>query len=217
MVEAVIFDMDGLMIDSEIVSYQVYRSLLSRYDVDLTQPLYCYCFAGKTMENGLLFAREHFHLNYDMNEAMAYCDVKEKEIVDRNGVALKKGLLELIQYLKDNHIKMGIATSSGLERIHKLLGKYNILKDFDEITYGSEVKNGKPAPDIFLKACEKLDVLPKNALVLEDSEAGVQAGYSAGIPTICIPDMKYPGDEFVVMCSAVLESLNDVISYIEGE
>lgn len=216
MIEAVIFDMDGLMINSEIVSFTVYKELLKKYDVELNQQLYCYCFAGKTMVNGLLFARDYFHLDYDIDEACLFCHKKEHEIVDVDGVDLKPGLVELLEYLKDNHIRMAIATSSGIERIHKLLDRHSILRYFDNITYGNEVKNGKPAPDIFLKACEKLNVEPKNALVLEDSEAGVQAGFSANIPTICVPDLKYPDEKYVSMSVKVLNDLYGVIDYIKG-
>lgn len=216
MVEAVIFDMDGLMIDSEIISFKIYNALLNRYDVELDQQLYCYCFAGKTMVNGLLFAKTYFHLDYDIEEACHFCDKLEHEIVECDGVDLKPGLLELLRYLNDNNIKIGMATSSGLERIYKLIGKYDILKYFNEITYGNEVENGKPAPDIFLKACEKLNVEPQKALILEDSEAGIQSGFSANIPTICIPDMKYPEEKYVNMTVKVLKDLKEIIDFLRG-
>ena len=217
MIEAVIFDMDGLMIDSEVICYEVYRDLLRHDNIELTKQQYTLCFAGKTMTNGLLCAREYFHLNFDIDDAEKFSVQKEKEYVEEKGVALKPGLLELLRYLKNNNMKCAIATSSGLERIHQLVDKYDILKHYDVITCGHEVCNGKPAPDIFLKACEKLGVKPENALVLEDSEAGIQAGYSAHIPVICIPDMTYPSDKYQEMTTAVLGSLEDVIDYIEGK
>lgn len=217
MIEAVIFDMDGLMIDSEVICYEVYKDLLRHNNIELTKQQYTLCFAGKTMTNGLLCAREYFHLDFDIDDAGDYCDRKEKEYVEEKGVALKPGLLELLKYLKNNNIKCAIASSSGLERIHQLVDKYNILKHYEVITCGHEVINGKPAPDIFLKACQKLGVRPENALVLEDSEAGIQAGYSANIPVICIPDMKYPEDRYQKMTTTILESLHDVINYIKGE
>ena len=83
------------------------------------------------------------------------------------------------------------------------------------MVFGTEVKRGKPHPDIFLKACEYAKEPPENCLVLEDSEAGVQAAYAAGIDVICIPDMKTPGEKFRKMAAAELSSLNDVIGWLE--
>lgn len=85
-----------------------------------------------------------------------------------------------------------------------------VIFDFDDFVFGSEGKRGKPYPDIFLKACEKLNVKPDEAVVLEDSEAGIQAASDVHIPVICIPDLKYPSDDYTSKPAAVLESLNDV-------
>lgn len=216
MVEAVIFDMDGLMIDSEMNCYKVYKSLLAHYNVSLDKERYCFCFAGKSMVNGLKFAREYYHLDYDIEEACFYCDQKEKELIEQDGVELKEGLISLLNYLKQKNIKTAIASSSGKERINILLKNHDVLKYYDVVVCGNEVEKGKPEPDIFLKACQKLDVKPQNALVLEDSEAGIQAGYFAHIPTICIPDMTYPKANYEQMATAILTNLNKVIDYMEG-
>ena len=84
----------------------------------------------------------------------------------------------------------------------------------DDIIYGFEVEHGKPASDIFLKTCEKLDVFPEEALVLEDSEAGIDSAYQAHIPVICIPDLKNPDDLHQKRCTPLLKSLDEVIEYI---
>ena len=216
MVEAVIFDMDGLMIDSEMISYRAYGEYLKKYGVGtLTKEEYCFCFAGKSLVNGLLFAREHFNLSFDLEEAMQFFIDKEHEIVNDEGVELKPGLRELLSYLKEKGIQCAMGTSSGIERVHKLVDAHDILKYFDAIVCGPEVEHGKPAPDIFLKACEKLNSKPENTLVLEDSETGIQAAYTGHIPVICIPDMKEPSLKYKEMASAVLPSLNEVIDYIE--
>ena len=89
------------------------------------------------------------------------------------------------------------------------------MQYMDDIIYGFEVEHGKPAPDIFLKACEKLGVLPGEALVLEDSEAGIDSAYQAHILVICIPDLKNPDSLHQHRCICLLNSLNEVIDYIE--
>ena len=95
-----------------------------------------------------------------------------------------------------------------------ILKQHNLIEYFDEFVFGHEVKNGKPNPDIFIKACEKISENPEGCLVLEDSEAGIQSAYSANIPVICIPDMKMPDKSYLDMTKAVLNSLEDVISYL---
>ena len=92
--------------------------------------------------------------------------------------------------------------------------QHNIVEYFDEFVFGNEVKKGKPNPDIFLKACDKISVNPEECLVLEDSESGIQSAYSANIPVICIPDMKVPNQYYLNMTKAVLSSLEEVIYYL---
>jgi len=98
--------------------------------------------------------------------------------------------------------------------VHQLLDN-EIFSRFDDIICGDEVTNGKPNPEIFLKACEKLNVHPNEALVLEDSEAGIQAAYGASIPVICIHDMKYPEQPYLDMTTDILKSLKQVIDYLK--
>ena len=96
------------------------------------------------------------------------------------------------------------------------MNQHQIANQFDYFVYGFEVTKGKPNPDIFIKACEKLDERPEDCLVLEDSEAGVCAAYSANIPVICIPDMKKPSKEIMEKTRAVFSSLVEVISYLSS-
>ena len=95
-----------------------------------------------------------------------------------------------------------------------ILKQHNIIGYFDEFVFGNEVEKGKPNPDIFLKACEKLSEKPEECLVLEDSEAGIQSACSANIPVICIPDMKVPNQHYLNMAKEVLSSLEEVIYYL---
>lgn len=108
-----------------------------------------------------------------------------------------------------------MASSSTKERAVGVLGQNGIGAFFDHMVFGEDVERGKPYPDIFKKACEYAKEPPENCLVLEDSEAGIQAAYAAGIDVICIPDMKEPGEEFRRMETAELPSLADVISWLE--
>ena len=215
MIEAVIFDMDGLMIDTEAVNYIAFGSFFKHLGVELSKYDYCVCFTGIPVDIAFQKVKDLLNLDYEIEDAKAYLD-DHQELFRSDHIPLKPGLYELLDYLKSKQIKIGMATSSGLQRVYKLFEDYEVLKYYDEITCGTEVKRGKPAPDIFLKACEKLNVHPENALVLEDSEAGIEAAYNAHIPVICIPDLKEPDNRHSDMLAAKLPSLHDVIKYVEG-
>ena len=131
------------------------------------------------------------------------------------GIDLKVGAKELLIYLKENNYKTAIATSSTSERALTILKQHDFAKYFDQFVFAEELTKGKPDPEVFLKACEKVGEKPEECLVLEDSEAGIQASFAANIPVICIPDMKLPTQEYLNKTIAVLKSLNEVIEQLQ--
>ena len=210
----VIFDMDGLLIDSEMISYQMYQDLLSRYGQRLSIEEYGKIYSGRTAVKNMEELIKQFHLPVTFEEVMRITMEIEMECFHR-GVALKPGARELLRYLKTHGYKIILATSSTEERARIALQYQQIESDFDEMVFGYEVEHGKPAPDIFLKACEKAQEPVENCLVLEDSEAGIQAAHNAHIPVICVPDMKKPAEKFAALTVGVVASLQDVIPYLE--
>ncbi len=215
MIKAIIFDMDGLMVDTEMISCQCYKKLIESYGFSFHKEDYIKDFPGKPLIASLHFIQEQYQIDFDIDEKIQEFHQLEKQYIEENGVQLKKGLIELLQYLKKNNYKTIIATSSHKDRAEKILNQHDIFQYFDDIVCGSEVKRGKPFPDIFLKACEKLNISVNEALVLEDSEAGIQAAYDAHIPVICIPDLKYPQDEYIEKLEHIYDSLDNVILYLK--
>ena len=173
-----------------------------------------YC--GKTAVANITHLIEQFEIDLTVKEGVDMLHTLEHEYV-KKGIALKPGATELLQYLKENDYKIALGTSSIKERAETILKNNNVFEYFDAVSYGVEVKNSKPAPDIFLNASNKLNIEPKYCLVLEDSEAGIQAGYNANMPTVCIPDLKTPSQQIIEMTVACLPSLIDVINYLESE
>lgn len=214
MIKAVIFDLDGLIIDSEVISYQLYQELLNKYGYSFTIEDYAQNYSGKTELGNMEAIVRNYQLPVSIQEGLDYTLSREKEYFIK-GVSLKSGVRELLDYLKKNKYKIALASSSTRERALYALIQHGIERYFDEMVFGMEVENGKPNPDIFLKACEKVKIDPENCLVLEDSEAGIQASYSAGIPVICVPDMKKPAVKFQKMTEIILPSLLEVIIYLD--
>lgn len=216
MLKAVVFDMDGLMIDTETFNYQYFGGFYKERGYQLSRDDYYTCFTGRPIHMALDMVKEVSHLEHTYDDFFSYLEAHQQERINAI-VPLKPGLEELLKYLKENNYKIAMATSSGLDRVYQLFRTYDVLSYFDAIVCGPDVKNGKPAPDIFLKACEKLSVNPSDALVLEDSEAGIEAGYRAACQVICVPDLKEPSERYRNMLTKMVTSLYDVIDYLKED
>lgn len=214
MIKAVIFDFDGLVVDTEIVSYRIYKELLQQYGYEYTIEQYAKDYSGKTEIANITRLINTYHLPWSVNEGMNLVFQTEERIL-KEGVELKKGVRELLNYLKDNNYGIALATSSTAERAFSIMNHHDIKKYFEAFVFAEDVSNSKPNPEIFLKAAEKLGDNCLNCLVLEDSEAGIEAANNAGIQVICVPDMKKPDQIHVDKTTAVLQSLLEVIDFLK--
>lgn len=214
MIKAIIFDFDGLLADTEIVSYKIYKELLQQFGYTYTEEEYAQKFSGKTEVKNVENLIETYHLPWTLENGLKNVLEVETRLLSQ-GVDLKHGVKELLHFLKENEYKIGLATSSTKDRALNILRQHGIIDYFNIFVFGNEVEKGKPNPDIFLKACEKLNENPKDCLVLEDSEAGIEASYLANIPVICIPDMKKLAMQYLDKTAAVYETLDKVIDFLQ--
>lgn len=213
MTKAVIFDLDGLLVDTELISYKIYKEILAENGCEFSLEEYAQKFSGKTIALNVKYLIDTYHIPWTLEFGFSrVVEIENGFIVQ--GVELKTGARELLSFLERNHYKIAMASSSIEERALNILQQHGLVDSFDKLVFGYEVKNGKPAPDIFLRACEKLSEKPEDCLVLEDSEAGILAAFSANIPVICIPDMKVPNQRYLDMTKAILSSLDEVITYL---
>ena len=213
MIKAIIFDMDGLMIDSERVTFECYQERLKDMNLTMDEEFYK-TLLGKPIKG--IYQRFYDVYGNDFPIENVIQDVHQlmAERFETEGVPVKKGLVELLHYLKDN--KTIVATSSNRDRVDKILAQAKITEFFDDSICGDEVTKGKPNPEVFLKSCQKLGVNVDEAIVLEDSEAGIQASYDANIKVICIPDMKYPEKQYEEKTFKILKDLTEVTVYLKS-
>ncbi len=216
MIKAVIFDLDGLLIDSEPIAYGILQDMIKPYGGFITLDDYINNYLGRTVKFSVDKLTAYYNMPLSSEENLKeYFKIEEKRI--EKGIPLKKGGKELLIYLKEKGYKTIVASSSVRERAEKILKYHNISEYFDNLVFGYEVERGKPYPDIFIKACEKLGVEPNEAIVLEDSGAGIEAGYAANVPVICVPDLKAPQEDVLSKASYVFPDLFKVIEFLEEQ
>ena len=212
--DAVIFDLDGLLADTEIISLKVYQELLKDFGILFTEETYSREYSGHREEENVQRFLDTYDLPWNFDQTLEKVYELEARILAK-GVNLKKGAKNLLAFLQREGIPIALATSSVESRARMILDSNGILSLFDHLVFAKDVKRSKPYPDIFLKACRDLNVLPENCLVLEDSEAGIEAAYRAGIPIICIPDLKIPAQSFLNKTEQVFQDLDAVRDYLE--
>lgn len=133
---------------------------------------------------------------------------------DRNGIPVKPGLYDLLDWLQARQIPCAVATSSSRHRDERILRQSRLAGRFDVIVCGDDITRSKPDPQIFELACQDLGASPRSALVLEDSQAGIEASYRADIPVICVIDLKVPEDEYEKKTLQTVRSLEDVKAWL---
>lgn len=211
--KAVIFDMDGVLFDTENVYLDVWSKVFEKYGYTMTKEIY-----SSVLGTGRENVKKTF-LNYFRNDLPIDAMYKEKDenlaIVIDKGVSLKKGANELLIYLKENKYKIALATSATRNRALQQLGQADIEKYFDAIVTKDDIKETKPNPEIFLKAAKKLFMSPNDCIVIEDSSAGIKAAFNAEITSIHVVDLKEADDEIIELCYRSFKNLNEVQKEIE--
>lgn len=213
-ITAVLLDNDGLLVDSERVTFEIWQEIFLRHGYELTLEAYCELI-GMTEESTAAHIRERFPGLDPYNVVFAEWDAKYEILAPAGGVPLKKGAVELLDYCDLKGLKKAVASSNSLYWIQTLLGANGVFHRMDAVSHSKLVERGKPAPDIFLKAAELLGEDPSGCVVLEDSSNGIRAAHAAGMIPICIPDLKRPAQEVLDLCAAVLPDLAAVAVWLE--
>ena len=209
-----IFDMDGLLIDSETVSQKNWMKVAKRHGFELPVEI-TNKFLGRSAKDVQMIFESEADTEVDFwtikNEVVS----ENHKQFETEGVKLMPGVKELLEYLKVKNKRMVVATSTYQDLAVKRLKMAGIYDYFETVVSGDMVENSKPNPEIFNLACDKIGVSRLNALILEDSNTGIEAAHNAGIRSVMVPGIMLPTDSSKVYSFMIVDSLNDVIRYLE--
>ena len=216
-IKAVLFDMDGLMVDTESLSTEAFinSAKVQGYNMTKEETLKV---LGFTKANIYQFWIDYFQgTNVDGEKLVDDHYEYIENVLYTVGPEKMPYVEELLKYLRENNYKIAVASSSDTADIKNNLEKTKLEKYIDEIASGAEVENGKPAPDVFLLAAKRLGVDAKDCLILEDSKAGIKAGKASGATVFMVPDMFTVDKECEDTADRILTNLGEVIEILEGK
>ncbi len=215
-ISAVILDADGLMLDSESLSLGCWIVAGREFGYEI-RPEDHQRVLGLTVSDSRKVFREIFGADFPYDAIRARRLKLGEELMEREGMPVKAGLRDLLDFLRARQFPRAVATSTDREFAEKKLRAAGIRPYFEIVVAGDEIRHGKPAPDIFLAAAAKLGIPPANCLVLEDSEPGIRGAHAAGMVPVMVPDLKPPSPEIRRIAYRVLPSLNEVHQMLREE
>ena len=208
-IKGAIFDMDGVLVDSEKLYQRFWIQACADYGFVLTEEQ-SLSLRSNSPEVAIPKFKAWFGEDVNYNQLRDRRRKLMSEYIDANGVELKSGAEEIIEYLKSQDIKIALATASPLKRAEHYLSPYGLMEKFDAVVCGSMVEHGKPAPDIYLCAAKALDLNPCECIAVEDSPTGVRSSSAAGCVCVFVPDLTPPEEQISSLVYYIVKDLDEI-------
>lgn len=212
--DAVVFDMDGVIFDSERATMLCWLELAEKYNIPNIEKPYLAC-TGTTDKRTREIMLEAYGDDFPYDEYAKEASKMYHDKYDGGRLPMKRGVQTLLAYLKHENKKIALASSTKRQTVINQLRDAGILDYFDEIVTGDMVSHSKPDPEIFLLACEKIGVEPERAYAIEDSYNGIRSAYRGGLRPIMVPDLLPDDEEMRELTEIVLKSLDEVTEYFK--
>lgn len=212
--QAVVFDMDGVIFDTERLVIEFWKEVAKKHNIPNVEHTCIQCLGTNRVRTREIFL-ENYGADFPFDPYRA--EVTELFNTHYKGVPLptKPGIRELLNYLQEQDIKVGLASSTAQHLVRDEIGTAGLLPYFQTLVCGDMVEHSKPAPDIFLKACEILNADPTKSIAIEDSFNGIRSAHCAGMTPIMVPDQVQPTDEIRTLAFHVMPSLVDVLNWLK--
>ena len=214
-VRAVVFDMDGLLFDSESVYRDAMIATARDAGFELPNARFLQC-GGIPWAGNATLLKAHYGEDFD-TEAFRKEATRRFHIVADAEICLKAGVVEILDYLDQARLPRAVATSSRHETVQHHLGQHGLLARFDALVAQGDYARGKPAPDPFLTAADRLGIAPQDCLALEDSHNGVRAAHAAGMMTVMVPDLLDATEEMQGLCVRIARDLHEVRELLKAQ
>ncbi len=214
-IDAVIFDLDGLILDSERPIRDAVIEVVAALGFDMPEAFYATLIGVPGPECDLMI-RDYFGPRFPFDSYFESSNAKIATAL-AEGIALKSGVREILQHLDARKTPLALATSSSRRYVERQLEANNLASFFKAVATRDDVKRGKPHPDLFLKAADDLGVAPQRCLVLEDSHNGVRAAHTAGCVPIMVPDLLQVTEEMRGLCLTVATDLHEVLRLLSRD
>ena len=211
--KAVVFDMDGVLFDTEIVCMKAWMAVAERRGLSGMEEIFNQVIGLNANDSRLIVLKaygEDFDYPGFRQEAAEFFQKDMRE----NGLPVKPGVPEILEWLKGSGYKVGLASSTRSESVLSHLKQAEMEDYFSVVVTGDMIEHSKPRPDIYLLACSRLGVEPEQAYAIEDSPNGVRSAHAAGMWTIMVPDMIAPDEEMRRLSRVILKDMTEVMAYL---
>ncbi|MDD3403560.1 MAG: HAD family phosphatase [Hespellia sp.] len=215
MIKGILFDMDGVLFDTERITTKAWLKLAAEWDLDLPVS-FINSYKGQNLRVSRQLYLDRFGEDFPYDRFRARKTEYVQADIAENGLPVKPGVYELLQYAKEHQIQLAVATSTNQETAEKYLKQAGIYDYFCAIVYGDTVAASKPEPDIYLEAVRRIGVEARECFVIEDSPAGIMAGHNAGAKVIHVPDQIQVKEEILQKAYKVCKDLTEVIDILSG-
>lgn len=214
-IKAVLFDMDGVIFDTERIYLEEWSIVFEKYRYKMTKDVYA-SVMGTGRKNVMKKFCEIYGQDLPIEQMYKEKDELLVRAVEEGKIPIKPGVKEILKFLKENKIKIALATSAKRDRMMMQLKMGEIENLFDGLVCGDDIINSKPDPEIFLKTAEKLSVKPENCAVVEDSTAGIKAAHNAGMIGLHVEDLKEADNEILENCHKNFKNLFEIKEYLNS-
>lgn len=213
-IEAALFDMDGLLLDTEALYIQAMQAAALRLEREM--PLtFCHSMVGIPGRECNLMIEEFYGEGFSIEEFRGHFSARIRELLDEH-IPVKPGAIELLDFLEARGVPRAVATSAGRQTAEHHLGRAGLLDRFQALATRDDVTHAKPAPDVYLEAARRLGVAPERCVAFEDSNVGLTAAHAAGTMAFFVPDIVAPLPEVRAKAVRVLGDLHEALKLLKG-